>query len=125
MYTAVHTCTRRTYVLQRTYVHVVVVVVAAVGGGGGGSGGGGGGGGVYVRTYVHSSQLLISSTHLSLEAEGTAGLTRRAVLRGISRALPLQQGYRLAHIVEEIHAPDRAAQGTGEGGNGNYQDRSR
>jgi hypothetical protein len=46
-----------------------------------------------------------------LEAEGTAGLTRRhgrAALRGISRALALQQGYMLAQIAEEIHAPDHA-----------------
>jgi hypothetical protein len=28
----------------------------------------------------------------------------------------------LAQIAEEIHAPDRAAQGTGEGGNSDYQD---
>jgi hypothetical protein len=34
---------------------------------------------------------------------------------GISRALALQQGYMLAQIAEEIHAPDRAAQGTGKG----------
>ncbi len=39
------------------------------------------------------------------------------VLRGISRALALQQGYKLAQIAEEIHTPDRAAQGTGEVGN--------
>jgi hypothetical protein len=47
---------------------------------------------------------------LPLEAEGTAGLTRRhgrAALRGISRALALQQGYMLAQIAEEIRAPDR------------------
>jgi hypothetical protein len=43
-------------------------------------------------------------------------------LRGISRALALQQGYMLAQIAEEIHAPDRAAQGTGEGGNSDYHD---
>ncbi len=46
------------------------------------------------------------------------GWTRRhgrAALRGISRALALQQGYMLAQIAEEIHAPDRAAQDTGEG----------
>ena len=57
-----------------------------------------------------------------MEAEGTAGLTRRhgrAALRGISRALALQQGYMLAQIAEEIHAPDRAAQ---NGGNSEYQD---
>ena len=51
-------------------------------------------------------------------AEGTAGLTRRhgrAALRGISRALALQQGYMRAQIAEEIHARDRAAQDTGEG----------
>ena len=59
------------------------------------------------------------------EAEGTAGLTRRhgrAALRGISRALALQQGYMLAQITEEIHAPDRAAQDAEEGGNSEYQD---
>jgi hypothetical protein len=28
----------------------------------------------------------------------------------------------LAQIAEEIHAPDRAAQDTGEGGNSDYQD---
>ncbi len=58
---------------------------------------------------------------MPLEAEGTAGLTRRhgrAALRGISRALALQQGYMLAHIAEEVHAPDRAAQGTRVRGRG-------
>ena len=45
-----------------------------------------------------------------------------AALRGISRALALQQGYMLAQIAEEIHSPDRAAQDTGEGGNNDYQD---
>ena len=63
------------------------------------------------------------NSSLPLEAEGTAGLTRRhgrAALRGISRALALQQGYMLAQIAEEIHAPDRAAQDTGEGGNSEY-----
>ncbi len=44
------------------------------------------------------------------------------LLRGISRALALQQGYMLAQIAEEIHAPDHAAQDTGEGGNSDYQD---
>ena len=60
--------------------------------------------------------LQFLSRILPLEAEGTAGLTRRhgrAALRGISRALALQQGYMLAQITEEIHAPDRAAQDTG------------
>ncbi len=60
-----------------------------------------------------------------MEAEGTAGLTRRhgrAALCGISRALALQQGYMLAQSAEETHAPDRAAQDTGEGGNSDYQD---
>ncbi len=33
-----------------------------------------------------------------------------------------QQGYMLAQIAEEIHAPDRAARNTGEGGNSDYQD---
>jgi hypothetical protein len=37
-------------------------------------------------------------------------------------ALALQQGYMLAQIADEIHAPDRAAQDTGEGGNSDYQD---
>ncbi len=44
---------------------------------------------VYVRTYVVHVYVL-------------------EYQRGISRALALQQGY----IAEEIHAPDRAAQGT-------------
>ncbi len=45
---------------------------------------------------------------LPLEAEGTAGLARRhgrAALRGISRALALQQGYMLAPIDDKIQAP--------------------
>ncbi len=45
-----------------------------------------------------------------------------AALGGIARALALQQGYMLAQIAEEIHAPDCAAQDTGEGGNSDYQD---
>ncbi len=45
-----------------------------------------------------------------------------AALRGISRALALQQGYMLAQIAEEIHAADRAAQDAEEGGNSEYQD---
>ncbi len=36
----------------------------------------------------------------------------------------LQQGHMLAQIAEEIHAPDRAAEDTGEGGNSDYQDLS-
>ncbi len=40
----------------------------------------------------------------------------------ISRALALQQGYMLAQIAGEIHAPDRVAQGPGEWGDGDYQD---
>jgi hypothetical protein len=54
-------------------------------------------------------------------AAGTAGLTRRqgrAALRGISRALALQQGYMPAQIAgryTRLAAPDRAAQDTGEG----------
>ncbi len=74
---------------------------------------------------INAAGLHVLFRILPLEAEGTAGLTRRhgrAALRGISRALALQQGYMLAQIAEEIHAPDRAAQGTGEGGNGDYQD---
>ncbi len=50
----------------------------------------------------------------------TTRVLGRAALRGISRALALQQGYMLAQIAEEIHAPDRAAQDTGEGGNSEY-----
>ena len=74
---------------------------------------------------INAVGLQFLSRILPLEAEGTAGLTRRhgrAALRGISRALALQQGYMLAQIAEEIHAPDRAAQDTGEGGNSEYQD---
>jgi hypothetical protein len=74
---------------------------------------------------INAVGLQFLSRILPLEAEGTAGLTRRhgrAALRGISRALALQQGYMLAQIAEEIHAPDRAAQDTGEGGNSDYQD---
>ncbi len=55
---------------------------------------------------------------LPLEAEGTAGLTRRharAALRGISRALALHQGYMLAQIADEIHAPDRVLKVRGRG----------
>jgi hypothetical protein len=73
---------------------------------------------------INAAGLQFLSRILPLEAEGTAGLTRRhgrAALRGISRALALQQGYMLAQIAEEIHAPDRAAQDTGEGGNSEYQ----
>ncbi len=68
---------------------------------------------------INAAGLQFLSRILPLEAEGTAGLTRRhgrAALRGISRALALQQGYMLAQIAEEIHAPDRAAQDTGGGG---------
>jgi hypothetical protein len=67
---------------------------------------------------INAAGLQVLSRILPLEAEGTAGLARRhgrAALRGISRALALQQGCMLAQIAEEIHAPDRAAQGTGEG----------
>jgi len=74
---------------------------------------------------INAAGLQFLSRILPLEAEGTAGLTRRhgrAALRGISRALALQQGYMLAQIAEEIHAPDRAAQDTEEGGNSEYQD---
>ena len=53
---------------------------------------------------------------------GDAAAARKrgpAALRGISRALSLslQQGYLLARIVAEIHAPDRAVEGY-EGGEG-------
>ncbi len=70
----------------------------------------------YTCTYTCTSSL---ARIMTLEAVGTAGLTSarrrgRAALRGISRALALQHGYMLAQIAEEIHAPDRAAQGTGE-----------
>ena len=87
---------------------------------------------VYVLEYIvetggriNAAGLQFLSRILPLEAEGTAGLTRRhgrAALRGVSRALALQQGNMLAQIAEEIHAPDRAAQDTGEGGNSEYQD---
>ncbi len=60
-------------------------------------------------------------SHGAATYHGTRGVVR-AALRGISRALALQQGYMLAQIAEEIHAPDRAAQDTGEGGNSDYQD---
>ncbi len=70
---------------------------------------------------INAAGLQLLSRILPLEAEGTAGLTRRhgrAALRGISRALALRQGYMLAQIAEEIcrdieiHAPDRAARDT-------------
>ncbi len=67
---------------------------------------------------INAAGLQFLSRTLPLEAEGTAGLARRhgcAALRGISRALALQQGYMLAQIAEEMHAPDRAAQATGRG----------
>jgi hypothetical protein len=47
---------------------------------------------------INAAGLQFLSRILPLEAEGTAGLTRRhgrAALRGISRALALQQGYML------------------------------
>ncbi len=66
------------------------------------------------KTYSdHAAGLQFLSRILPLEAEGAAGLTRRhgrAALRGISRALALQQGYMLAQKGDEIHAPDRAAE---------------
>jgi hypothetical protein len=74
---------------------------------------------------INAASLHFLSRILPLEAEGTAAVTRRhgrAALRGISRALALQQGDMLSQIAEEIHAPDRAAQHTGEGGNSDYQD---
>ncbi len=64
---------------------------------------------------INAAGLHFLSRILPLEA--TAGLTRRhgrTALSGISRALARQQGYMLAQIAEEIHAPDRAAQGTEE-----------
>ncbi len=67
---------------------------------------------------INAAGLQFLSRILPLEAEGTAGLKwrhGRAVLRGISRALALQQGDMLAQIAE---APDRAAQDTGD----DYQD---
>ncbi len=74
---------------------------------------------------INAAGLQLLSRILLLEAEGTAGLTRRhgrAALCGISRALALQHGDMLAQIAEQIHAPDRAAQGAGEGGNSDCQD---
>jgi hypothetical protein len=56
---------------------------------------------------INAAGLEFLSRILPLEAEGTAGLSRRrgrAALRGISRALALRQGYMLAQIAEEIHA---------------------
>ncbi len=63
---------------------------------------------------INAAGVRFPSRILPLEAECTAGLTRRnerAALRGILRAMALQQGYTLAQIPEEIHAPDRAALG--------------
>ncbi len=48
---------------------------------------------------INAAGLQFLSRILPLEAEGTAGLTRRhgrAALRGMSRALALQKGYMLA-----------------------------
>ncbi len=80
---------------------------------------------------INAAGLQFLSRILPLEAEGTAGLTRRhgrAALRGISRALALQQGYMLAQIAEErvlrLIVLHRAAQGTGEGDNSDDQDAS-
>jgi hypothetical protein len=67
---------------------------------------------------INAAGLQFLSRILPLAAEGTG----RAALRGISRALALQHGYMLAQIAEEIHAPDHTAQGTGEGGDCDYQD---
>ncbi len=53
---------------------------------------------------INAAGLQFLSRILPLEAEGTAGLTRRhgrGALRGISRALALQQGYMLAQITED------------------------
>ncbi len=63
------------------------------------------------RKRVGAAGLQFLSRILPLEAEGMDVLHCAA-----SRALALQQGYRLAQIAEEIHAPDPAAQDTGEGG---------
>ncbi len=84
---------------------------------------------------INAAGLQSLSRILPLEAEGTAGLTRRhgrAALRGISRALALQRGYMLAQIAEE-HEPRRHTRlivllkvpgytCTGEGGSSDYQD---
>ena len=73
---------------------------------------------------INAAGLQFLSRILPLEAEGTAGLTRRhgrAALRGISRARALQQGDIRAQIAKEIHAPDRAARDM-KGGNSDYQD---
>jgi hypothetical protein len=45
-----------------------------------------------------AANLHFLSRILPLNAEGTAGLTRRAALRGTSRALVLQRGFKLAQI---------------------------
>ncbi len=50
---------------------------------------------------INAAGLPFLSRILPLEAEGTAGLMRRhghTALCGISRALALQQGYRLARL---------------------------
>ncbi len=52
----------------------------------------------------NAAGLHFLSRILPLEAEGTPALTRRrgrAALRGISRALALQQGYMLAQIADD------------------------
>ncbi len=69
---------------------------------------------------INAAGLQFLSRILPLEVEGTAGLARR---RGradwcFKRATCLHA----AHTAEEIHAPDRAAQGTGAGGNSDSQD---
>jgi hypothetical protein len=56
-----------------------------------------------------------------IEAEGTAGLTW-AWTRCTARHLMGTGAGLHAYIAEEPHAPDRAVQGTGEGGNSDYQD---
>jgi hypothetical protein len=59
----------------------------------------------------NAAGLQFLSRILPLEVKGTAGLTRRhgrAALRGISRALALQQGYMLAQIAEECRGDTRA-----------------
>jgi hypothetical protein len=75
-------------------------------------------------SWILDVGIICPGSQHSQRLVGTAGLTRRhgrAALRGISRALALQQGYMLAQIAKEMHAPDRAASGKGEGGNSDYQ----
>ncbi len=72
--------------------------------------------------------VIFLSRILPLEAEGTAGLTRRHgrtsrdALHCAASNWRFSRATCFAQIAEEIHAPDRAAQGTGEGGKSDYQD---